>query len=347
MDISSEFPMASRTVFFCRSRPQGSDPIEIVLKHNRVWIGYPAWRPGKFQQQHDFRDAILDLSSADHDDEPTDGEIRDWRRQISGNRRLVREAGEGAIVLVPRPSRGVVYAGRILGFELVNDPPWGGEYLALRQAQGLQIEPRGSHLGDVVQGWRVDRWRPTPYPAIPAWIRGSLFGRSTLGRISPLVFDGFQLDPYAVLNHMIDHPERVSPSQTRSPAEVEQRLLTDIGPGTFEHLVVSLLQLERPEEVWMHVGGSGDGGVDGVGADKNGRVVGLLQCKWRYDGSELSFQENAEIGEDTTRYVATLLHASNVKAASGVVLLERSEIAGLVIKHALRLPWAQSMRIGL
>src|SRR5206468_2830698 len=122
-------------------------------------IGYPAWRPGKFQQEHDSRDAILDLGSADHDDEPTDSEIRGWQRQISAYRRLVREAGEGAIVLVPRPARGVVYAGRIVGFELVNDPPWGTEYLELRQAQGLEIDPRGSHLGDVVQGWRVDTWR--------------------------------------------------------------------------------------------------------------------------------------------------------------------------------------------
>jgi Restriction endonuclease len=332
-------------VFFCPSRPQGSDPIEIVLKQSRVFIGYPAWRPGKFQQDHDFREAILDLGSTDHDDEPTDGEIHGWRRQIAGNRRLVREVGEGAIVLIPRPARGVVYAGRILGFELVNDPPWGAEYLELRQAQGLEIEPRGSHLGDVVQGWRVDRWRPTPYPAIPAWIRGSLFGRSTLGRIAPVDFKDFQLDPYAVLDHLIDHPEKVSPPQTSNSKEVEQRLLTDIGPGTFEHLVVSLLQLERPEEVWMHVGGSGDGGVDGVGADRHGRVVGLLQCKWRYDGSELPFEENAEIGENSTRYVATVLHSSNLKAARGIILLDRSTIAALVVKHASRLSWARSMRI--
>ena len=42
--------------------------------------------------------------------------------------------------------------------------------------------------------------------------------------------------------------------------EVERRLVESVGPGTFEHLCVSLLQLEFPEEVWVHVGGSGDGG---------------------------------------------------------------------------------------
>ena len=42
--------------------------------------------------------------------------------------------------------------------------------------------------------------------------------------------------------------------------EVERRLADFVGPSTFEHLCVALLQLEHPDEIWEHVGGSGDGG---------------------------------------------------------------------------------------
>ena len=134
--------------------------------------------------------------------------------------------------------------------------------------------------------------------------------------------------------------------ETSDLNEIEERLVTDIGPGTFEHLVVALLQLERPNEVWMHVGGSGDGGVDGVGADREGRVVGLLQCKWRFDGSELPFEEGAKLGDGITRFVACLIHPSGLTAARGSILLDRSKIAELLLKHADRLPWAKSMQVG-
>jgi hypothetical protein len=309
--------MTNPIVFFCRSRPQDCDAIDLVLEEKRVFIGYVALRPGKLYQDHDFHDAIIDLSDPDQDQEAMDPETEKYRRQISGNRRLVREIGSGAIVLVPRPSRGRVYAGRVLGFELVNNPPWAEKYLALRLKQRLPIEPRSWHLADVVQGWRVDRWRDIPLPAIPAWIRSSLFGRSTHGRIAPL--NELQLDPYKVLDQLMDHPEKICPPKTVEPREIERRLVSDIGPGTFEHLVVALLQLERPAEIWTHVGGSGDGGVDGVGADRKGRVVGLLQCKWRYNGRELPFEGDAQAGDGITRFVATLIHTAGLTAASTAV----------------------------
>jgi hypothetical protein len=339
--------MNSAIVLFCRCRPQGCDAIDLVLREKRVFIGYPAWRVGKFLQDHEFHNAVIDLRDPNQDLEALDPQVGGvYKRQISGNRRLVREVDSGAIMLVPRPARGIVYAGRVLEFELVNNPQWGNDYLTLRRAQGLSTDPPGSHLGDVVQGWRVDRWREIPHSAVPAWIRGSLFGRSSLGRIAPLHLKEFQLEPFEVLNHLIEHPEKICPPQTAEPKEIEKRLVTDIGPGTFEHLVVALLQLERPNEIWMHVGGSGDGGVDGVGADRKGRVVGLLQCKWRYDGNELPFEGEVERGRDITRFVAALVHPAGLMAARGSILLDRPKIAELLLKHADRLPWAKSIQVG-
>jgi hypothetical protein len=333
-------------VFFCRCRPQDSDAIDIVLDTRRVFIGYAAWREGKFEQDHSFRSAIIDLSSTDQDGSALDPQIKsNYRRQISLNRNLVREATNGSIVLVPRPARGFVYAGRTLGFELVDNPSWGDEYLSLRRKQGLPVEPRGSHLSDVVQGWRIDGWRQIPFPAIPAWVRGSLLGRSTVGRIKPIQLGKLQLDPFPMLDHIIEHPERICPPKTSDHSEIEKRLVTDIGPSSFEHLVVALLQLERPEEIWSHVGGSGDGGVDGIGTNMEGNVVGLLQCKWLYDGRELPFETDTEIDPAIKRFVATLIHPTDLSEARGTILLNRSTIASLLLKHAGSLPWAKSMQI--
>jgi hypothetical protein len=333
-------------VFYCRCRPQDSDAIDIVLDTKRAFIGYPAWRDGKYEQDHNFRSAIVDLSSIDQDGDVLDPQLDSgWRRQISLNRNLVREATNRSIVLVPRPARGFVYAGRTLGFELVDNPSWGDRYLSLRNKQRKKVEPRGSHLADVVQGWRIDRWQQIPFPAIPAWIRASLLGRNTVGRIKSIHLGELKLDPLAELDRLIEHPERICPPKTSDHEEIERRLVTDIGPGSFEHLVVALLQLEQPEEIWSHVGGSGDGGVDGLGTNRKGGVVSILHCKWRYDGEELPFESDSEADPSIKRFIATLIHPTNLSQARNTILLDRSTIARLLLKHADSLPWAKSMQI--
>lgn len=333
-------------VFFCRLRPQGCDAVDLALQTRRVFIGYPAWRDGKLDQEHSFRSALIDLSVPDQDADLLDQSLdAGYRRQVSANRNLVREVDMGSIVLMPRPARGVVYAAFTDGFELVDDPTWGETYLALRTAQRQTVEPRGSHLADVVQGWRVDQWHALPFPLIPAWIRASLLGRSTVGRIRPLALGDLRLDPLAILRMLIEAPDRTHLPWTSELAEVELRLVTSIGPNTLEHLVVALLQLEHPSEIWSHVGGSGDGGVDGMGANAKGRVVGLVQCKWSYDGHELPFAGEAELDPSIERFVATLVHTSTLKASQGTRLLDRPTIAKLILKHADTLPWARTMRI--
>lgn len=339
--------MPSPIVFFCRCRPQGSDAIGIARATNRAFIGYPAWRKGKFELDHSFRSAIVDLGIAQQDDDVlASGLSGAWRRQIALNRNLVREAGIGSIVLLPRPAQGRVYAGRTLGFELVDEPPWGEQYLSLREKQGLDITPRGSHLADVVQGWKVEQWHSIPFPGIPTWIRASLFGRSTIGRIKPIRLPGLELDPLFELDRIIKNPAQLCPPKTLDLEEIAKRLVTYVGPNTFEHLVVALLQLEQPDEIWNHVGGSGDGGVDGIGTNHDGKVVGLLQCKWRYDGSILDFENSDETPPNIKRYIASLLHPVDVAGVRTTIFLDRSCIARLVLKHAENLPWAKSMQIG-
>ena len=145
--------MPHQIVFFCRSRPQGCDAIDIVLDRKRAFIGYPAWREGRYLQEHSFRSAMVDLSAIDQDSSTLASQLDSvYRRLIAVHRNIVRDAGDGSIVLVPRPARGLVYAGRTLGFELVDNPSWGETYLSLRSKQGKEVEPRGSHLQQVYAG---------------------------------------------------------------------------------------------------------------------------------------------------------------------------------------------------
>jgi hypothetical protein len=117
-----------------------------------------------------------------------------------------------------------------------------------------------------------------------------------------------------------------------------------VGPNSFEHLCVALLQLENPEHVWMHVGGSGDGGIDGIGAHASGAVVGLLQCKWAYRGEDV-FVDRQDGRAGTQQILAALLHSEGVSPREGVEFWPRDQIASLVLKHAERLPLALSLRV--
>jgi Restriction endonuclease len=125
--------------------------------------------------------------------------------------------------------------------------------------------------------------------------------------------------------------------------------MEDLTPSTFEHLVVSLLQLEYANETWVQVGGSGDGGVDGVGADQEGNVAGLLQCKWQYWGGEPFVETVWKVDhrKPYRTYLASLLYPKGVVVPTNSHFLDRSEIARLVVKHHKRLPQAIGMRVGI
>jgi hypothetical protein len=226
--------MTEKAVFFSRCRPQGSDPIDIVVRERRVFIGYPAWRDDIDPKRGHLRDAVIDLRCKDEEWDSFKVTVGGQTgKQYQRNRNFVREIEPGAIALVPRPNRGVVYAGRVVRpFEMLDDPPWADEYLRLREEQECD-EGEGvfSHLADVAQCCEVDWFRKISFPTIPAWIRSSLFGRSTYGRIKPLW--ELDLDPYPLLDRLLDQPNRIEHPWTDNLEEVERRLVNGIGPNTF------------------------------------------------------------------------------------------------------------------
>ena len=63
---------------------------------------------------------------------------------------------------------------------------------------------------------------------------------------------------------------------------IKRRLVDSLNPSSFEHLVVSLLQLENPSEIWQQCGGAGDGGIDGFGCNEKDEIEAILQCKFHH-----------------------------------------------------------------
>lgn len=129
---------------------------------------------------------------------------------------------------------------------------------------------------------------------------------------------------------------------TIDKTEVGGRLLDWITPSIFEHLICQLLQLENPKEHWWHIGGAGDGGVDGIAVNNESRVVAAVQCKWKFDsnpytlGKDLQLQLQKQWGNTVNVYVAILYneHKDNkIQSFNGVTLLNRERIAELLVKH--------------
>lgn len=325
--------MADKFSFFLRSRPQGADIIDLVKQERRVFIGYPIHLAGKTFQPHDLLSCIADLSSDISKVVPAGG----WRSEYTSHYNLVRDVPIGGIVVIPRPSTGCAHIARIAGpFELNNDPPWAESYLQLRAEQNLETDDEW-HVADVCQSWSIDSLKSVPLALVPAWIRRSFAGRSSFGRL----YDHAQMGSAAIALIRAAEGEIDRREWTLDEQEVTARLLTDLNPTSFEHLVVGLLQLENPSQVWVQTGGPGDGGVDGIGYDPvTGRMTGLLQCKfgfWQTPDSIVSDSGSVPI------YLAALEHEDDL---DGLLVFNRHRVAQLLIKHRDRLPQALSLRVG-
>ena len=333
----------AKTVFFSRCKPCGVDAIDVALSAPCVFIGYAMAKAGTDKAPGDVRPWMVDVSCDDDEWAAHRAAQRPPLRQHTQNRNLAHRVKPGSIVMVPRPAHGVVYCGRVTSqFRVAYDPTRSDRFIELYEAhfaRRLNADEINWVQGEVCQGWDVDKFVPVPVPQIPAWIRRSLFGRSTYGVIHA---DNHAGDPHKILSALMEAPSFAKRDWTLDPAAVRSRLMETVTPDIFEHLVVALLQLEQPELAWLNVGGSGDGGVDGIGVDDSGTVAGLLQCKWSYWGEAVFAAK--PLSSTARTYLATL-HGSG--AANGAdVVLDGAWVASTVLKHHAALPLARTLRIG-
>jgi hypothetical protein len=153
-------------VFYSRCRPQDSDPIEIVLRERRLFVGYPAFRNGVTPERGKLRDAIIDFH-CDDAEWAKSTQSYDDRKMYSQTRNFARSIQINDIALVPRPSRGVVYAGRVVsGFSVLDDASWVEDYLRIRKSQNLDTSDVFSHIGDILQCCEVDEFRAVSFSRV-------------------------------------------------------------------------------------------------------------------------------------------------------------------------------------
>lgn len=346
--------------FYLKCRPLYADLIGLVRTHRRVFVGYAPWTcTPPPQHPRTWRDCILDISVSDDEWlrclQQLHGSVnsRTYRSRVTANRDFARKVKKGDLVVVPRPGSGMCHIGRISGpFELVDAPSWGSEYIQLRKAGDLECTDEVSHVSDVVQTWPVDGFVSIAFPLIPRWISYLLLSRNTIGWLTDSP-DG--RSAAALLNQVYEGSYCPDISPTCDLQEIAMRLTDWVSPSMFEHLVCELLQLENPGVRWVHVGGAGDGGADGIAIDAQRRVIGMLQCKWKYDGSienlvsDLSRQLIGTPKNDCgiRIYVAVLFDRDfeNVVSTDGVRLLTRQEIAALLLKHNERCGMALTLAV--
>ena len=333
--------------FYSKCRPQRADLWSISEDVRRVFIGYPPRRAdtdsSRGWRRDGARSVFVDLLDPEWERIPRRPERRGYASQVTANRNLARKIGKDSIVVVPRPASGACFAARVTApFELVDRPTWADRYLELRREKGLPHDDELSHVGDVVQTWSVAKWFRLPFVAVPRWISYQLLSRRTCGIIKD--WPSPALSSWEALDGMLRKRAGEHYQPLRNEADLERALIDWLSPSAFEHLVVSLLQLEAPAGVyWHHVGGSGDGGVDGVAVDADGSLWGVLQCKWRTATSPARIIESLR-NRSPRAFVAYLAgYESTPMDIAGGTFWDRKRVAELVAKHRDRLPFARSL----
>ena len=343
-----------KIAWFNRAKPLGKDALEIFKKARRVFIGYPLLNPNVNFNPNALRSCLVDptCSAATWNRYCPSGKAG---KMYNKNRNFIPCVTKGSIVAIPRTEEGAIYVGRIKGpFEIVDLPNWGGDYRRLRVSQGCKWQK--DDIAQVAQGWSVDEYKRFPMLLLPVWMHRSIVGLRGQG-----TFDKFGDNPidnnttaWGVLDQILKgdykFPNKFPSSWTLDIAEIKRRLVDTMTPYAFENLVVSLLQLEYQNEVWYQTGGSGDGGIDGLGIDASGVVVGLMQAKLYYS-SRLNLGKlnlgNLAHQQSLRRYAAILLPENPTPPTDGrTELLDLEWIARALLRHWQALPQARAMRVG-
>ena len=334
--------------FFCRAKPQNANALDIFKKAGRVFIGYPLLRERGNYNPEALQSCLVDPNKASDKEWENALEANELkgrqRSQFTRNRNFVRKVTPDSIVVIPRPSEGCAHVARIVGkFHIVDSPEWAGDYEQLRREQNLDNHDEDLHIADVAQGWKVDKYRQVALPRLPGWLRHSMLGRSTYGWLY-----GHPLDKdttaYGVLDRILSGSANPISGWTLDTEQIGQRLIDALNPSSFEHLIVSLLQLEHPDEIWSYTGGPGDGGIDGLGSSVKGEVVGLMQAKlWADQAPDLG---NLCRDKEVRRYAAVLIPKEPAPPSDDTCLLKLEWITDAVRRHWRSLPQAHAIRAG-
>ena len=372
MDPSQRKAFLMAVVLLSRAKPQKCDALPIFKQASRIFLGYPLLKKGTPYTRQTLCTCLvnpLTCSEEEWRSAVQDERNRGTQAMYARYRKLICKVEharrkEEAIAVIPRPSEGVAYVGRIEGpFEITCAPCWGEKYLDLREQNKLDRDDNGKHhIADVVQGWRVEKYCRIDLSCLPGWFRKNTMGRAAIQELQDHPLDS-GVTAYQVLDQLLKayagttraafaeqhyrarHHRATAPSRrwTLELDDIKMRLVDYLNPSSLENLVVALLQLEHPEEVWQHTGGPGDGGIDGIAHNEAGYTVGLLQVKFSADRPPAFDKPDNDCIQ---RYVAVLLPEKPDWQDDGAKHLCLNWITRRVKKHWKCLPQAQAMRVG-
>lgn len=347
--------MPEPILFYSRCKPWGVNLKQIAVAHRRLFIGYPMLRPNQPYRPEAPETCLISPEGGEEWEE--EKKARKKTAPFTGNARLVAAASvPGSIGMIPDPSRGRIYCGEIQAFSIRHDPALFEDALRLFEKAEKPDGSRQPSVSDepirvaaeIAQGWSVERFVEVPFPMMPAWIRAGLFGRRTYSIIKPdaEVSAATPVEVVRALMAQVAAGVHFQPlAWTTEPSDVARRLLDHVTPSLFESLIVSLLQLDQPDLSWIGVGGSGDGGVDGIAWDASGRVTAVLQCKWKYDGRAV-FEDALVFDSGDCRPREVLAFVRGPKPTGDYEVYDLDRIVEAMIRHAQRLPLAVTLKIG-
>lgn len=292
---------SGRTVLFVKGRSYNRlDLLNFFQKSGRITIGYVAWRQTDIASQEweslagNLKALNLHILPPKQAVDTLHFAARRDAKIIKFNATLQEQIKADDFIVIPRPATGRFFLGQVASsFTVFDDDP--SDLLGEEEKREIlsiaDSEPNRSHAicnlyGQVLQGWRLrplgelgekqEFLREVPLFLVPSVIRKAMASRRSHGRVS-IPGGKSNVDLTArILNGLLG-----STMKRERPSELIERLRLELTPQSFEHLCVDLLNCESNGARWIHVGGAGDGGIDGAGFDATGALVGVLQCKYQ------------------------------------------------------------------
>lgn len=243
----------------------------------------------------------------------------------------LKEEGERWAV-VPRLREGVCYVAKIESQYTIwpKASHWISSIRSQLAQHGVAPSALYAMLADAAQGWDTSEWKRISLTALPRWFWIQTCHRGSFSRLS--MRPGYPLPEVVAAAAYNDPFSSPLPPPAASIQEIERMLAEKLSPAALEFLCVELLNLSTTGNcaLWVHVGGVGDGGVDGIGFDLLGSPSWFLSVKWQI-GADTEIRD-AGIDGNAPLVVAYLLGSPPVPKKHWTVW-SSAEIAKLVWNH--------------
>ena len=331
-------------VFFYKSRPNfKSQPLDLLpscIRNNTMFLPYPTWAGGVAPYiPNDYPQDLMDFRK------PSPLLVKPLSKQSQALNLIKKiETCRGKKwAVIPRIGDGCCWIAEInSGYKIWSkSEPWLGSLNGILQNSPYSANPVGCYhmLADAAQGWDTTTWLQVSFNALPRWFSKQLLAQGSFGEIhgvSSALYPVGLSTPGAVAATGYANPNCTPiPPPTTNPHVLMPRLVERLSPTAFEFLCVELLSLSKYKgcALWSHVGGVGDGGVDGIGFDPTGNPTAFLTVKWQISTSTLIHIPSG----NPSIVLAYLLGTPSLGLLNNVIKWGPLDIANLVLAHKANL----------